>query len=293
MKTINFKHLLCFLVLCLLTNGGLAQNLYVVTASSLYIRSEASGDASVIGKVVKGDTVYVNRVEGYWGQIPCGFRMGYVSMSYIRPIEDSRQEEKQHVTAIEYLAPQEKSTNLQQYVKEQNMETKVSPGFITLIDQNGFEANGTIYRGDAAISYLKNNCTMAYNEYQSNIQKGARLGKVGMGIGFSGVIVGPILGSILYCVGKDAIKEELKKGYSIDQSNVDLMKSGEAFLIIGCTMVGVSIPFTVVGAVKNNHAMENAVEVYNNNYARRSRASQEMELRLNVHLNSVGFALNF
>ena len=65
--------------------AGIITTAYVVTASSLYVRSGRGTSYSVLGSLYKGQTVqvYNNSLSKGWVKIKFAGSVGYVSASYI------------------------------------------------------------------------------------------------------------------------------------------------------------------------------------------------------------------
>lgn len=57
---------------------------YKVTASTLNIRSKASTDGSVVGKLYKGDIINVKSIDNGWAKFKYNDQWRYVSSTYIK-----------------------------------------------------------------------------------------------------------------------------------------------------------------------------------------------------------------
>lgn len=85
------KPLLCLLGLVLGVCSAVASMPYEVTAkTSLNVRSSASSQGAVIGKLYSGERIEVVSVTGSWAEISYKGRTAYVSSRYITPLSDTQ-----------------------------------------------------------------------------------------------------------------------------------------------------------------------------------------------------------
>jgi uncharacterized protein YraI len=98
---------------------------YTVTASSvLNVRSAASPNASVLGGVRSGETVYVENIEnGSWAKIQYNGRSGYVSTKFIKEKEAEQVVIAQSAMVTEVAAPQQTETFVAEQPKPANANT--------------------------------------------------------------------------------------------------------------------------------------------------------------------------
>lgn len=81
---------------------------YEVTASELNIRETHSKESNAIGKVVKGDIIDVESIEGDWARITFtdengNEREGYISTKYIAPTENTASSHKPRDNTFLYM----------------------------------------------------------------------------------------------------------------------------------------------------------------------------------------------
>lgn len=78
-----------YILLCLLlfVAASVAQVRYEVNAYVLNVRSMATKSSSVVGKLEKGEQVYVYGVEGKWAKINYNGQYAYASTKYLTPVE--------------------------------------------------------------------------------------------------------------------------------------------------------------------------------------------------------------
>lgn len=262
MKTISkltFKHLLCTVMLCLFTSVVQSQALYVVTASS-NVRSAASGESSILGEVQKGDTVLVNKIEGYWGQIPFGLRYGYISMSYIKPVEENI-ENQQPIVQETYTTNSERKG----VVSSQSQ-------FTPIVDNGDgtYTCNGEVMNSLQLQKYFEDNCPAAYNEIYNSAKTSVKCWTAA--IVLDAIIVAPLCAGI-YCLTKNTV-------------------AGGVLIGLCGTIAAASIPCWIVGAVKTNNAISNGVEVYNAQCNKRY-VQAPIQFQIQTSQNGIGIAMNF
>jgi hypothetical protein len=102
------KHIL-IVILSFLGVMMMAQTQYVVTTSSLNVRSKASKNSSIIGRVQEGNIVVVNDINNGWAQINYNNRTAYVNAQYIEPHiaskeKDDEREQKSIESYFNYYA---------------------------------------------------------------------------------------------------------------------------------------------------------------------------------------------
>lgn len=83
---------------------------YTVTSTRLNVRKQPSAESTVIGGLSKGDTINVRTMKKSWAEIDFKKGIGYVSKSYIEPIQ---------ITSIAEPEPQETITKLSEIIEEQ------------------------------------------------------------------------------------------------------------------------------------------------------------------------------
>ena len=246
-----------FCLFTLLVYAGVccSQNLYVVTASSLNVRSAPSAESTIVGKVVKGDTVLVNKIEGVWGQIPFGLRYGYVSMSYIVPTTGDMKQTK------ETQAKQ----SIQRSTKESGGES------ITNLGDGKYSVNGKYMTSWEIRNYLKEKCPAAYNEIINSENTAFRCKKAA--IALDACCAAP-LGAGIGCFA------------------AGVPVAGGVLIGLCGVLAAASIPCWVVGTVKDRSAVENGVEMYNMQCGRNS-AYTPVEFRIQACDNGIGLAMKF
>ena len=254
-KTLACKHFLIGMVLVCLSMTAVAQNPYIVTASSLNVRNSPSSEAQVIGKVVKGDTVLVNKVEANWAQIPFGLRYGYVSISYLSQVNPERKPVKEYETT--YTAPK---------------TTYSKPKYNQIVDYgNGtYKVDDRVLNTSELISYFQDNCPAAYKEILdcSNVSRRCNIG--------------------WFCLGLPAIALIITGACLVKDDPI----AGGACLGLGGTCATACVPLIIVSVVKSKNAVSNGVEAYNAQCSRRY-AQTPVEFQIQTSNNGIGFAMNF
>lgn len=72
------------------------QNKYVVTVPKLNVRKAPSSKSAIIGGLSKGDIVTVRDLKKSWAEIDFKKGIGYVSTSYIQPVEEEKTREEEY-----------------------------------------------------------------------------------------------------------------------------------------------------------------------------------------------------
>lgn len=259
---------LCVIILLGIITPVVSQDLYVVIASSLNVRSDASQQAPIIGKVTKGDTVYVNRITENWAEIPFGLRMGYVSMAYIKQVNNTNE-------VIE------DSSNA-----KLTFDSNTDLPYMKAVGDGTYALGDRILSVDECYTYFDEYCPEAYNKLVVEMTKGYKIGKAGsMVFMIAGL---PAVGMIT--AGALVWEDGKKAGPPVTLVGVGLLvASGAVFGI--CWGVNHS-------REKSTYYVDQCLPTYNSSCARRRAARAQMtkdpvEFCVNVVPNGVGFSMRF